>query len=319
MKKKVLITGGLGFIGKSLIENMQDTSDIYILDNMRSIENFVSIEKLDIYSNKNIKNIMVGDIKNREDCLKATQDIDILIHLAANGSVVESVKDPIDNFDNNVLGTFNILHAAAINGVKKIVFASTGGALMGNCELPVSEKSLPSPISPYGASKHAGEGYCHAFGNLFNISVSIVRFANVYGPNSAHKKGLINVAMKAIKENTPITIFGDGTSSRDFLYVDDICQGILKAMNKMHDGIETFHLSSGHESKITDVIHTLLDVSGKKDHPVIFGLERDGEVKNNYASYEKAAAILGFLPQTNLHDGLKNTWMWFIAQDEDFE
>ncbi|MCT7528313.1 NAD-dependent epimerase/dehydratase family protein [Aliarcobacter cryaerophilus] len=304
MKKKVLITGGLGFIGTNLIRNMRNQYEVYTLDNLSSLDK--SKEKC-----LDMENLTIGDIQDFQICLNATKNMDIVVHLAAKGNVVDSVQDPLDNFNNNVIGTFNVIKAACENGVKKIVFASTGGALMGNCELPVSEKSIPKPIAPYGASKLAGEGYCHAFANVFDTPITILRFANVYGPFSSHKKGLINTFMKKIDKNENIEIFGDGTATRDFLYVDDLCDGIICGINYNHKKSEIFHLATGKEITIIEVAQILLKVS-KGTSKILFKDKRKGEVERNFASYVKANEILNFKSQVSLEVGLKRCWEWFI-------
>ncbi len=301
--KNILITGGLGFIGTNLVRRLQNNHHISIIDNLSNL----LISQSDIRAKENI---IIGDIQNYQDCLKATRDIDVIIHLAAKGNVVESVNDPLDNFENNVIGTFNILRSAQVNGIKRVILASTGGALMGNCELPVSETSLPHPIAPYGASKMAGEGYAHAFANAYNMSTTIVRFANIYGPYSLHKKGLVNKVMSNIKQGQATSIYGKEIS-RDFLYVDDLCLGIDKILSYEHEGSEIFHLASGVESSIKKVVQNLYKIAGKESLPIHILSERKGEVTNNVASYHKAQKILKFEPEVELYQGLKMTWEWF--------
>lgn len=305
MKKTVLITGGLGFIGTNFIKCFQDKFDFKILDNLSNLHDLTKQD----FENK--KSIIIGDLRDYDTCVSATEDVDMVIHLGAKGSVVDSVIDPLDNYENNVTGTFNILKAATQNGVKKIVFASTGGALMGDCKLPVSEESLPRPIAPYGASKLAGEGYCHAFANVSDTSITILRFANIYGINSGHKKGLVNAVMRRIDIDEDIEIYGDGSATRDFLYVDDLCDGIYKALLYNHKGSEIFHLASAKEVSILEVVQTLLKISGK-NNKIVFKEKREGEVEHNVASYEKAKKTLYFTPSTSLEEGLQKCWDWFI-------
>lgn len=308
MKTTILITGGLGFIGSNLIKLISNKFNVKILDDLSNLPH------LDKKKFEYEKNIIIGDIKNYDICKQAVRGVDIIVHLAARGNVVDSVNDPFDNYENNVLGTFNILKAATDYGVKKIIFASTGGALMGNCELPVSEDSVPKPIAPYGASKLAGEGYCHAFANISNSSITILRFANIYGTLSMHKKGLINAIMQKIYANKNIEIYGDGNATRDFLFVEDLCIGILKAIDYKHSNSEIFHLASAKEVSTLKVAQTLLKISGNTQVKIIFKEKRKGEVENNVASYSKANKMLDFQPSISLEDGLKRCWDWFTSE-----
>jgi UDP-glucose 4-epimerase len=200
--------------------------------------------------------------------------------------VVESVKAPADNFHPNVEGTFNVLDAAREQGVARVIFASTGGALIGEAEPPVNEQSLPKPISPYGASKLCGEAYCHAFRKAYDLETVALRFGNVYGPCSAHKKGAVTAFIKAVAHDRPMVIYGDGLASRDFLYADDLCQGIEKAIPA--------------------------DVANGS----VFRAARPAEVSRNFARYDLAREYLGFEPAWSLAEGLEATWGWFRAQGD---
>jgi UDP-glucose 4-epimerase len=240
---------------------------------------------------------------------------DTVVHLAAFGSVVESVKDPSENFDVNVRGTLVVLRAAAAAGVEKMVFASTGGAIMGNTSPPVDEKTLPWPISPYGASKLCGEAYCHAFAGSFGLPVVALRFANVYGPMSDHKKGVVTNFIKQSLRGEPIVVYGDGTASRDFLYVDDLCDGITSAVGAdLQD--EVVHLASGRETTINDLARLILELTDAADTPIRYEERRPGEVERTFARPERAAELLAFEPPHSLAEGLEKTVQWFAERRE---
>ena len=166
--------------------------------------------------------IIEADIRDEEALIAAFSGFSQIVHLAALGSVVESVTDPHTNFDINVRGTFNVLNAAVKAGVEKLVFSSTGGALIGNATPPVNEESLPRPISPYGAGKLCCEAYCLAFAHSYGLNTVCTRFANVYGPYSDHKVGVVNQFLKRLNADEPLVIFGDGTSSRDYIHAADL-------------------------------------------------------------------------------------------------
>lgn len=301
--KKVLITGGKGFIGTNLTLLLKEDFSLKIMDNLSSCEGYE--EEGFVFFKR--------DVRSLADCMEVTKDVDAVIHLAAKGSVVDSVKEPVENYENNVLGTFNMLHAAVQNGVKKFIFASTGGALMGDTPPPVSESSLPSPISPYGASKMCGEAYCHAFANRFTDGVTVLRFANIYGSYSLHKKGLINAVMKNIDQGYPVSIYGDGSATRDFLHVSDLCCGIKSALLYKHEKIDIFHLSSGVERSILKCVETIKKIAHKPEHPVIFEPKRAGEIEHNFSVNQKAKEKLSFIPSVGFEEGLLETYEWVYA------
>ena len=305
---KILVTGGAGFIGSTLVRKLVNLENhVVVVDNFsRGSKHFLPVGQ-DIVVNH-------LDIRETDLITKAAEGCDAIVHLAAYGSVVESVADPTENYSVNVEGTFSVLNAAKRAGVRKLIFASTGGALIGNAIPPVSELSLPRPISPYGASKLAGEGYCCAFANAYNMDIIALRFANVIGPQSLHKKGAVTNFFKSIINGEPIIIYGDGSSTRDFLYVDDLCQGIIKAINSNLFGFNVFHLASGKETTIRQLAELCIEISEHAGHPLIFKTKRDGEVERNFALSLAANVELGFDPVVSLVDGLARTWKWIKSQ-----
>jgi UDP-glucose 4-epimerase len=302
---KIMITGGAGFIGSSL------TSKLIALGNKVLVLDDFSRGSKDFLPKSDFLEVYETDIRDTESVANLAIGCNSIIHLAAYGSVVESVEEPRVNFSVNVEGTFSVLNAARQAGVSKLIFASTGGALIGNAPPPVDEKSLPKPISPYGASKLAGEGYCCAFAHSFDMDVISLRFANVIGPQSLHKRGAVTNFFKAIMDSKPITIYGDGSATRDFLYVDDLCQGIVKALNSSLKGFNVFHLASGQEVSIKDLAQLCIKVSGRDSCRIVFEPKRDGEVDRNFASSALANESLVFTPKCNITDALKITWEWF--------
>src|SRR3954464_10544404 len=250
----VLVTGGAGFIGANLLRQLDSSYEVRVLDNlMRGSEELLPPDR-------EIE-LIAGDIRDRDAVAKAVRGVDVIIHLAAFGSVVEWSSDPFENFDINARGTLVVLQGAADAGVERFVFASTGGAIMGNQDPPVDETSLPWPISPYGASKLCGEAYLHAFAGSFGIRPVALRFANVYGPYSAHKKGVITRFIRAALAGATFEIYGDGQATRDFLHVDDLCSGIIAALeSELSD--EVLHLASGSETTINELAQLILELAG---------------------------------------------------------
>ena len=302
----VLVTGGAGFIGANLLRQLDSSHEVRVLDNLVRGSRELLPPDRDI-------DLVVGDIRDPDAVARAVSGVDLVIHLAAFGSVVESVTDPVENFEINVRGTFEMLRGAADAGVERFVFASTGGAIMGNQEPPIDERSLPWPISPYGASKLCGEAYLHAFAGSFDIRPVALRFANVYGPYSAHKKGVITRFIRAALAGGEFEIFGDGQASRDFLHVDDLCHGILAAADSdLSD--EVLHLASEKETTINELARLILDIVGS-DVEVVHQPKRPGEVERNFARADRARELLGWEPQLSLREGMMKTVEWFRAHD----
>jgi UDP-glucose 4-epimerase len=286
----------------------------------RLLERGIEVRSLDNLSHGGRDNlagldveILEGDIRDEETVTRALAGVDSVVHLAAFGSVAESVEEPFENFDVNVRGTLVLLNACAAAGIEKLVFASTGGAIMGNTPPPVDETSVPWPISPYGASKLCGEAYCHAFAGSFGLSVVALRFANVYGPVSAHKKGAVTAFVTRALRGEPLVIYGDGSATRDFLYVNDLCAGICAAVDAPLED-EVVHLASGEETSIGALAELILELTGAGDLPIVYEERRRGEIERTFARPERAAELLGFAPAHSLRDGLRKTIDWFAVR-----
>jgi UDP-glucose 4-epimerase len=302
----VLVTGGAGFIGATLLRRLDPAHDVRVLDNLVRGQRELLPEDREI-------ELIVGDIRDPDAVAQAMRGVDRVIHLAAFGSVVESVTDPVENFEINVRGTFEVLRGAADAGVERFVFASTGGAIMGDQPPPVNEDSLPWPISPYGASKLCGEAYLHAFAGSFGIRPVALRFANVYGPYSAHKKGVVTRFIRAALAGGTFEIFGDGKASRDFLHVDDLCRGILAANDSDLSDV-VLHLASEKETTINELAHLILELVGS-DVEIVHHPKRAGEVERNFANADRAKELLGWEPELSLREGMAATIEWFRAHD----
>ncbi len=304
----ILITGGAGFIGANLSRAIPKKHRVKVYDNLsRGNRQYLPSHA----------ELIIGDILDTETLKSAMDDSDIIVHLAAFGSVVESIEEPKENFKMNVEGTVSVLEAARASSVKKLIFASTGGAIMGNTPPPVNELSLPKPISPYGAGKLCGEAYCQAYAAAYGLSTTCLRFANVYGPYSGHKKGVITNFIKCIFRSEPFTIFGDGQSSRDYIHVDDLCAGILLAIEDSTEGNQIFHIASGRETKVSELAEIIKTIAGDPMHTINMEPARAGEVERNFADYSQANQSLGFQPKVALETGLKDTFKWYQENKND--
>jgi UDP-glucose 4-epimerase len=260
--------------------------------------------------------LVKGDIRDVDAMDAALEGLGAIIHLAAAGSVIGSVQDPVMNFEVNVLGTFRVLDAARRAGVERVVLASTGGALIGDATPPVSEQSLPKPISPYGASKLAGEGYAHAFAKTYGVRTVAIRFGNVYGPWCARKRGVLNVFFESIHSGAPLIIYGDGSASRDYVHVDDISSALQLGLEQDVPGGTVLHAASGVETSVKDLADLCRQAAGAPEHPIEYRPMRAGEVNRNFASYDLANKLLGYTPTVAREIGIPRTWQWF--QDEVF-
>ncbi|MCU1490240.1 MAG: NAD-dependent epimerase/dehydratase [Acidimicrobiaceae bacterium] len=303
--RHILVTGGAGFVGATVVRRLVHSGHtVRVLDNLTTGDR-AHLEGIDA-------ELVEGDIRDVAALDAAFAGTDALVHLAAAGSVVRSVEDPVANFDVNVVGTFRVLDAARRAGVERTVQASTGGALIGDATPPVDERSLPKPISPYGASKLAGEGYAHAFAKAYGMRTIALRFANVYGPYSARKQGAMTLFFRAIHEGQPIILYGDGSASRDYTHVDDIARAIELALDTDVEGGTVLHLASGIETTVAKLAQLCCAAAGVPDHPIEHHPKRPGEVERNFASYDLAKQVLGYSPTISREDGIGRTWNWYV-------
>jgi UDP-glucose 4-epimerase len=309
---KILITGGLGFIGSNLIRkaNVAGYSDITVLDN-----ELIGREKhIEGFSANLVKASLSDDAKVDE----LVSDHDVIVHLAADTTVIGSIENPQYNFDTNVISTFSLLEKMRIHGKKRLLFASTGGAITGEAEPPLDENMPARPLSPYGASKLAGEGYLSAYSGSFGLQTCAFRFSNVFGPGSFHKGSVVAAYFKSILNGKPLLVYGDGEQTRDFIYVDDICDLLVKSFDTEYSGV--YQLGSGTPTSVNELINKIESVVGSENMPeVAFKPKRAGEVEKTYCDISKARAEIGYDPQVSLENGLETTWEWFLSHREIFE
>jgi UDP-glucose 4-epimerase len=301
----VLVTGACGFIGANLVPRLLRAGLIVQgLDNLtRGSRAYLADEDVELVE---------ADIRDRAAVTQSLAGVDAVVHLAAFGSVTDSIAEPFENFDVNVRGTLVVLDACVAAGVEQVVFASTGGAALGNAPPPVDEETLPRPISPYGAGKVAGEAYCHAYAGAFGLATTALRFANVYGPFSAHKRGAATSFIVRALQGEPLLVYGDGSATRDFLYVDDVCDGIVATLERRFAD-DVFHLASGVETSIAELAQLVLELTGA-DVSIEHAPARRGEVERNFARSSRAAEAFGFEPRYSLREGLERTVEWFARR-----
>ncbi|MEP1447173.1 MAG: NAD-dependent epimerase/dehydratase family protein [Paraglaciecola sp.] len=301
----VLITGGAGFVGSNLttylVKNDLATK-ITILDNesvgSRSAVSDFSVE------------FILGDLRDKKAVMQALKGIDVVIHLAADTRVMDSIENPRFNFENNVMATFELMMSMVESGVSKLINASTGGAILGEVPPPVHEKMVPNPLSPYGASKLAIEGYSSAFAEIYNMKIMNLRFSNVYGPLSFHKGSVVATYLKALLNHGPIVVYGDGEQTRDYIYTEDLCKGIVQAIQSDLSGV--FQLGTGVATSINQLINNMKAVIGEQlAINVEYKDARLGEIIHTHCDISKARQAFGFNPSTQVREGIGYTWQWF--------
>ena len=311
--KKWLITGGCGFIGTNLIKKLISQKNIFIrvIDNL-SVGTRDDLASLLPLPSKNLPcvELVVGDICDEKLALDATKDIDVIVHLAASTGVGKSVKDPKTDCMINIIGTLNYLEGARINKTGKFIFASSGAAV-GECQPPIHEESIPHPVSPYGASKLAGEAYCSSYYRTFGIETIILRFSNVYGPGSKRKDSVITKFMKRAMNGETLEIYGNGNQTRDFLYIEDLIQSILLAVAKNDIGGEIFQIATSKETTVYEIAQVIMEIEEKNfgnKVKIVNSKPRPGDIQRNYSNISKARKMLGYEPKKDLYVGLKDTF-----------
>jgi UDP-glucose 4-epimerase len=297
-----LVTGGAGFIGSTLTRLLLERGyDVRVFDDLSSGSRD-HLDGLDV-------ELVTGDVRDLDALTAVAAGADAMFHLAAGAGVVDSIERPIENFDLNARGTLLALWAARESGVGRFVFSSSNAPL-GDNAYPASEDKPLAPLSPYGAGKATGEAYCSAFHGAYGLDAVAVRFSNAYGPRSGRKTNVIPLFIRRIMAGEPLTIYGDGTQTRDFVYVSDLANGLIRAAEADGVGGEVFQLASGVETSLNDLVRMLGEVSGTSPE-VRHEPPRAGEIQRNYSLIEKARSRLGHAPEVPLADGLARTWDWF--------
>jgi UDP-glucose 4-epimerase len=299
---RIAVTGGLGFIGTNLVPKLQDRfqAEVRILDNMSNPSGeFETADGIEVIE---------GDVRDASAVHRLVEGADAVIHLAAHTRVIDSIEDPALNFAINVAGTFNVLEAMRASGVRRFVNASTGGAIVGEVPPPINEEIAAKPASPYGASKLAAEGYCWAYAQSYDFKAASLRFANIYGPNSRRKGSVVAAFIKNIRQSGAVTVYGDGSQTRDYLFVDDLTDGIISAMGAGAMGV--YQLGFGMPVSVNELIDVIRHVTGC-DFGVTYEPARAGEILHTHCDIAKARGAFGYVPKVTLAEGVERTWAWF--------
>jgi UDP-glucose 4-epimerase len=324
-----LITGGCGFIGRNLLRRATRDADVVfrIVDDLstgtreelRAVVDFAEFDADDPaipwseWTRARVE-LVRADIRDLALARKLAAGADVVAHLAANTGVGPSVDDPVRDCTMNVLGTLNYLEACRSNGVRRFVFASSG-APIGDCNPPIHEELAPHPVSPYGASKLAGEAYCSAYSRSFGIETVALRFGNCYGPLSSHKSSVVAKFTREAFAGKAWEIYGDGNQTRDFIFVEDIAEAVIAGATADGAGGEVFQIASNAETTVLELATKLAAVLNSHgiDPPAIhYAKPRVGDVKRNYSDTTKARRRLGWSPKVSLDEGLDRTVRWFL-------
>jgi UDP-glucuronate 4-epimerase len=320
VKKNILVTGGAGFIGSHIVDRLlaEDIWQVTVVDNFNgfyspqvkrsNIEKHLDSPKFLLYET---------DICCRESLrtVFAENEFDAIVHLAAWAGVRPSLENPAIYVQTNVDGTLNLLELAREHAVKQFVFGSSSSVYGINCKVPFSEEDKThQPISPYAATKAAGELLCHTYSHLYDIRTVCLRFFTVYGARQRPDLA-IHKFSHLIRENKPIPMFGDGTTRRDYTYIDDIIQGVRAAIDYDKSNHEIFNLGESQTIELKYLIELL-----EKSLGVKASIERremqPGDVPMTYADISKARELLNYNPQTKIEDGIPKFIKWFNANQQ---
>ncbi len=315
---RVLVTGGAGFIGSSLIETLlSNENEVVCLDNLATgkRENLA-----DFIGNKNFC-FLEGDIRNLADCQKAADGVQYVLHQAALGSVPRSVKDPITSNDVNVSGFLNIITAARDAGVKRFVYASSSSVYGDHPALPKFEENTGNPLSPYAVTKKVNELYAKVFGELYGMETLGLRYFNVFGrrqdPDGQYAAVIPRFVKSLIQHEAPV-IFGDGSQTRDFTYIENVVQANLRAATASNpDAYNTaYNVAFGDRVTLNELYTMLRDGLAKFDAEIagiipVYTDPRQGDIPHSLASIEKTSRLLGYAPQFNLKQGLEHSVKWY--------
>jgi nucleoside-diphosphate-sugar epimerase len=311
MATKYLVTGGAGFIGSNIVHSLvKKQAQVRVIDNLSTGDE------------KNLDGIrseiefMEGDICNPNTIKKATEGIDYIIHQAALPSVPRSIDNPNATHESNINGTLSVLLAARDQGVKRVVFAGSSSAYGESPELPKKENMLPAPLSPYAATKLAGEFYCQTFSTVYGLETLTLRYFNVFGPRQNPESQYAAVIPKFITilmdEKSP-TIYGDGEQTRDFTYVENVVSANILACQVEKTAGEVINIATSQRISLNQ-LYTLLTKIVKKDIPAKYAPARTGDVKHSLADITLAEKLLGYRPSIDLKEGLEQTVAWFMRE-----
>ena len=314
----ILVTGGAGFIGSHLCERLlSDRANVICLDNFDSFyDPNIKIKNVEGVKKKfpELFEVVTGDIRN-PDHLQETfrkHQIDLVVHLAARAGVRPSISDPLLYQDVNIRGTIVLLESCKAYGIKNFIFASSSSVYGENQRVPFTEGDLDiQPISPYGATKRAGELLCYSYHHLYGMNIACLRFFTAYGPRQRPEMA-IHKFTRLIDRGEKIPIYGDGSSRRDYTYIDDLIDGIL-AVIRYHKGFEIYNLGESQTTSLKELIG-LTEEALEKKAKIEMLKPQPGDVTLTYANITKAKRMLGYEPKVNMEEGIKRFVNWYLGE-----
>lgn len=305
---KILVTGGAGFIGSNIALRLVESGH-----SVRVLDNFATGQRDNLNRHMNSLEIIEGDIRDFWTVAKATRGIECIIHEAALPSVLRSIDNPLTTTEVNINGTLNLLEASRFNGVRRLVFASSSSVYGDSPESRKHEELKPRPKSPYAITKLAAEEYCLIFNQLYGLETVALRYFNVFGPhqnpNSQYSAVIPKFIMKILADESP-SINGDGTTSRDFTFVDNVVNATILATEKKEAVGNVINIACNQAFTINDLVDSLNKILGKAIRPKYLP-EIKGEVKNSLADISRAKQLLGYAPSIDFNTGLAKTIEWF--------
>ncbi|MET0466186.1 MAG: SDR family oxidoreductase [Chitinophagaceae bacterium] len=314
---KILVTGGAGFIGSNLVDELlkdERVTLVRVLDNFAtgSRENLRHLQQVPGFE------LQEGDIRNVDDCIRACTGIDLISHQAALGSVPRSIADPLTTNAVNIAGTLNVFTAAKDNGVKRIVYAASSSTYGDHPGLPKVEDRIGKPLSPYAVTKYVNELYAGVYASLYNIEMIGLRYFNIFGPRqnpNGPYAAVIPLFAKSLIDDQPPVINGDGSHSRDFTYVINAVQANIAALfSQEPDAVNNiYNIACGEQTSLLELFENLREQAGSTLQP-IHGPERKGDVKHSLADISKARKLLKYNPSISVKEGLKYTYEWYRTQ-----
>jgi UDP-glucose 4-epimerase len=309
MSEVVLVTGGAGFIGSNLVRRLlADGRTVRVLDNFStgSRSNLVGLDGVQLIE---------GDLLSYERVHNAVRGCGVVYHLGALPSVPRSIQDPITTTNVNVMGTLNVLLTARDEGIRRVVYASSSSVYGSNTQLPKVETMRPLPISPYAAAKLSGESMCTSFHSVYDLEAVSLRFFNVFGPRQnpdSQYSAVIPKFIGAAHAGDTMTIFGDGTQSRDFTFVDDVVSAVVAAGDAAGAAGGVFNIAAGNRHTLLDLIDEIGAILGVTPK-VVFSPGRQGDVLHSQADSTRARQILGWEPVHTFSEGLSKTASWLVG------
>ncbi len=304
-----LITGIAGFIGSNIARALLARGE-----SVRGVDNFVTGKRANLEDLPGI-DFVEGTIEDPAVCACVCKGIDYIFHEAALASVPRSVADPVSTNANNVTGTLNLLVAARDAGVKRIVYAGSSSAYGDQPTLPKQEDMVPDPISPYAVSKLTGEQYLRSFSRVYGMETVTLRYFNVFGPHqdpsSQYSGVLAKFSLGMLEGRTPV-IFGDGSQSRDFTFIENVVEANLAAMHAPADKVsgKVFNVATEQRITLNDAVNILRELTGYTG-PVEYAPPRTGDIAHSLADISRARAAFGYAPKVDFHEGIRRTLNWY--------